>query len=583
MLIAILIFILAAVFIVSLVTNALDKPKEAGIMNDFNHYEDSAELLLRSAKDNTTPTALAEEFNKGIDEQAKFEGTKSKKKNAYNKPYDFQIVESATPKQTAIVVDTIGKSTKKPYRIVIVKEGKTVESCTFGFGRKDKKLATLTSELCNGPTEVVTVPDGGGTVEPPFVPVTVAPDGCTEIRTAAQLDAIRNDMTDCYVVMNPIDLSGYANWMPLGVPDDMWASVVSFTGSFDGQRYPITGLKVDRPTTQYAALFGRARTATFENVKLDNVSISGEDNSAGLVGYADTNTVIDSSSVSGSVTGPTYTALLAGELDESTVTNSHTSGTVTGDYGTGGLVGEIYGTSVSDSYSTATVKGNQNVGGLIAASYNWGTPGDITNSYATGSVEGLTEGMYIGGLVGLTQTGINLTNTYATGDVSNGQFAGGLIGALDGGNGDTVSKSYATGDVIGLSSGDAGGLIGNAGGATIVDSYSLGNVSTPVLTDAVNDKPHTGGFIGYVEYDVAINNTFSAGTATGVGTLGGFIGLLETSVLPTNSYFNSDGNVADIYGAIPKTSAQLKQQATFAGFDFTSTWKSDGSNYPTLK
>jgi len=85
---------------------------------------------------------------------------------------------------------------------------------------------------------------GNGTPSNPYI-----------ITTAAELDAVRNDLTANYKLGNNIDLTaylspagaGYAQW-----GDDGWAPLGSyyfpgtpFSGSFDGDGYAITGLWIN--------------------------------------------------------------------------------------------------------------------------------------------------------------------------------------------------------------------------------------------------------------------------------------------------------------------------------------------------
>lgn len=69
-------------------------------------------------------------------------------------------------------------------------------------------------------------------------------------------------------------------------------------------------------------------------------------------------------------------------------------------------------------------------GGLVGKLYN----GAIKNSHATGSV---TAESYAGGLIGSisgTDSAIEVSNTYALGDVTTtANYAGGLIGAANNG------------------------------------------------------------------------------------------------------------------------------------------------------
>jgi hypothetical protein len=89
--------------------------------------------------------------------------------------------------------------------------------------------------------------------------------------------------------------------------------------------------------------------------------------------------------------------------------------------------------------------------------------GTITNSYATGPVDG-TGAYYVGGLTG-QQRFVTLVNTYATGSVVGNFIVGGLVGYLDG---TTITNSWSSGAVSGNSS--VGGLVGIGGGA-VTNSY----------------------------------------------------------------------------------------------------------------
>ena len=130
----------------------------------------------------------------------------------------------------------------------------------------------------------------------------------------------------------------------------------------------------------------------------------------------------------------------------------------------GGLVGRNWGSSVTNSYATGSVEGWWDVGGLVGGSYN----GTITNSYATVSVTGGT-GSYssVGGLVGYSYNMYtkSIMNSYATGNVTGGHRVGGLVGSNQG----SITNSYATGSVEGSRS--VGGLAGSVWYSSITNSY----------------------------------------------------------------------------------------------------------------
>lgn len=68
---------------------------------------------------------------------------------------------------------------------------------------------------------------GDGTEENPYL-----------VSTAEQLDAVRNDLNAYYVQINDIDLSQYANWVPIGNYDN------PFIGNYDGSGYTIKNLTI---------------------------------------------------------------------------------------------------------------------------------------------------------------------------------------------------------------------------------------------------------------------------------------------------------------------------------------------------
>jgi hypothetical protein len=247
-----------------------------------------------------------------------------------------------------------------------------------------------------------------------------------EIRTWHDLNAIRNNLSARYILMNDLGpaTAGYVElasetanqgkgWQPIGTSDDQ------FTGSFDGQGHEIKDLFVNRPDQSYVGLFGEVgQEGVTENVGVVNVTVIGNDYVGGLVGHTEGS--MSNSYSTGNVTGEENVGSLVGHND-GIVSNSHSSGSVTGDSRAGGLVGWNQAT-LSSSYSNCTVTGNSSVGGLVGD--NWYYKGTVSNSYATGSVFG---GRRVGGLVGLNDYG-SVTHSYSTGRVNGESDVGGLVG-----------------------------------------------------------------------------------------------------------------------------------------------------------
>lgn len=163
--------------------------------------------------------------------------------------------------------------------------------------------------------------------------------------------------------------NGGAGFSPIG------NSSTEFSGSYDGGGYTIDNLYINRPSTEYIALFGKTDGATITSIGVTNVDITGQNNVGGLVGWHYGNTV-SYSYTTGSVHG-----------------EDQGSGSVFGPgIYVGGFIGYINGGTISNSYSTASVSGYGSIGGLIG--YNSGT---ISKCYAGGSVSGTED---TGGLVG---------------------------------------------------------------------------------------------------------------------------------------------------------------------------------------
>jgi hypothetical protein len=169
---------------------------------------------------------------------------------------------------------------------------------------------------------------------------------------------------------------------------------------------------------------------------------------------------------------------------------------------------------------------------------------------------GITGGTYVAGLVGFSAGTTNIENCYVIGDIKGSRHAGGLVASQRG----TISNSYAIGTVTGGNSNDpsAGGLVGT-------QSTSACNITTSYANNKV--------------------------IATSSAVIGGLVGRWNaTSGSITNSFFNKElnsldavGNDAALAATAGKTTAELKTQSTYTGWDFTGTWTIDeGRSYPYL-
>jgi len=257
-----------------------------------------------------------------------------------------------------------------------------------------------------------------------------------EIRTWYDLEAIRNNLSGHYILMNDLDstTAGYEELAsPTADEGKGWHPIIGaggdppFTGTFDGQGYEIRDLFINLPGIGNVGLFSIVgEGGRIEDIGVVNADVTSTAYIGGLVGV-NKGTVSNSYST-GSLTGVSWVGGLVGQND-GTVSNSYSTGHVTSDSGAGGLMGGNTGT-VSNSYSTGNVTGDSGAGGLIAVN-----SGTVSNSYSTGSVTGND---YLGGLVGYNDEGTVSGSFWDT--ETSGQSTS------DGGTGKTTSemKSIAT-------------------------------------------------------------------------------------------------------------------------------------------
>ncbi|HWP80809.1 MAG TPA: leucine-rich repeat protein [Candidatus Acidoferrum sp.] len=234
------------------------------------------------------------------------------------------------------------------------------------------------------------------------------------IETAEQLDRVRNFLGAAYKdtyfwLTAPIDLSSYANWVPIG---DM---ANPFCGHIYGTEYDsetetyiyqtISKLSINRPDEDYVGLFGYCSGADIGGIAIRNADVTGGNAVGALVGqtvnFLERDTMIGYCSATGTVTA------------------------VNG-YAAGGLVGMATDTQITQSYSTASVTGTMsNAGGLVGYLNN----GSIRNCYATGPVTSTGTDNYAGGLVGLLYSAdCEIYYCYAAGKVTGEGETGGIVG-----------------------------------------------------------------------------------------------------------------------------------------------------------
>lgn len=187
------------------------------------------------------------------------------------------------------------------------------------------------------------------------------------------------------------------------------------------------------------------------------------------------------------------------------------------------------------------------------AASNIGLFGEINahiNNLKLQDINVIGSDLYTGGLLGRSTLGTSLLSQISiSGYVSGTGYVGSIAGAFDG----NLSNSWSNATISG--GGSTGGLLGST-------------------TDE--------------SYNTFIDNCYYAGVLSGT-TDGGLIETDETGGIfqVTSSYWDTQvSGQATSAGGTGKTTAEMKTQSTFSGWDFSSIWGMDSSTnsgYPYLR
>lgn len=259
----------------------------------------------------------------------------------------------------------------------------------------------------------------------------------------------------------------------------------------------------------------------------------------GLFGYTSSATIANVNITNANVYTIQYAGLLIGYDTLGTITNCHVSGSLTADSSLGGLIGATnYSTVTLCSADTTMYKRNCGGGGLIGV-INYST---ITKCHANVVFVAL--------------------------DTSEPWKADSFCGFAEACYHSTIENCYATGTAIGSQWGS--GFIQN------VDYLEIGEPAT-VITNCYAAVDVSPSIIPEPTVD-----QLPAGFIYAVGTEP----IFETYMLVlTSSYFDQDvaGTTVTAAGTA-KTTANMKKQATFVDWDFTTIWQiAEDTSYPTLR
>ena len=362
------------------------------------------------------------------------------------------------------------------------------------------------------------IPEGKGTVDEPYQISNRAelywfaglvngtlPDGGGKKNLSANAILTANIIVNTGVLdanKNLVSKSDLTEWKPIGA---RWSS---YTGTFDGQGYTISGLYFNNPTSSYAGLFGSIGA----NGKISNVGVLDSyfqfrEFGGGVCGV-NYGTVRDCKNT-GSVRGLAAIGGVCGLNEKGgIIENSFNEGTVsgTGDnvQQVGGVCGYNNGT-IKSCYNTASVSGQNSVGGVCG----FNSRGIITNCFNEGTVSGQT---FVGGVCG-NGCGVTTTNCFNGGIVSGQSHVSGVCGydynydgtltncyylsdtAKGGINGKDVSGKAEGKSIEQFKSGEVAYLLnGSTSEGELAWYQKLGTDAYPVLTATKGNTVYNGSF-----------------------------------------------------------------------------------------
>ncbi|TBW37696.1 filamentous hemagglutinin N-terminal domain-containing protein [Azotobacter chroococcum] len=367
-------------------------------------------------------------------------------------------------------------------------------------------------------------------------------DAYTVIQTLAALQGIgSSDLGGRYVLGNDIVASDTSTWNAGAGFEPIGSTSTPFTGILDGLGHTISGLTIDRPTTDNVGLFGATQSARIRQLGLTGVSINGQNYVGSLVGQATSGT-IEAVYSSGSVSGYQYVGGLAGS-NSGLIANSHSIGGVGGESFVGGLVGSNSGQLINTFALGSVIGTASSIGGL--AGYSSGV---LMGNFTVGDTTGNTN---VGGLVGTNDSGI-VAGNYSIGLVSGNTNVGGLVGSNIGG---IVAANYSNAIVNGAT--NVGGLVGlnfaglvaggGFGAATLDELASLFGLDSGVLLASgysIGGLLETATSSGLPGFD---DSTLFAGSY-GLGSLVGISTLEDLQALVDNKLATIGYSIADLGG-----------------------------------
>ncbi len=409
----------------------------------------------------------------------------------------------------------------------------------------------------------------------------ISKDEIVTIRTAEDLDKVREDLDGFYVLANDIDLAGFngGQWVPIGDNGG------GFTGIFYGGGHTIKNLKITEDVRQYNGLFGVVELddsldGMVIDVHLAQTRIVFDSDMrlsvGGICGYLGSEAILYNCSNSGMVSISADDYFMAGGIcgqnhgmivncQNTALVSASTTGGICAVNEAGGYVGLCSNDGTIQSYRTSkkTAILNYYAGGISGV--NMGRIGRCGNTGAVSSAPSSNPPASVsGGISAQTKSSGAIIDCYNAGGISASIYEGSLAaaGGIGGRSAGGIANTHNAGNVRAnnpKSDVYAGGICGQAD-----DGSGPGHVESSVYVSG--NVTVTGGYeIRQTFLYLALHTVVFHAHRDEIGTSKSGERLSGTNDNKTNE---------DVH---------VKNEASYTdlGWDFVGTW-CRGKNYPEL-
>lgn len=235
--------------------------------------------------------------------------------------------------------------------------------------------------------------------------------------------------------------------------------------------------------------------------------------------------------------------------------------------------GSLDGKGYSINGLTINRPTDQSIVGLFGVTHN----SNLKNiSFKNANMRGA---MAAGTIVGVALGSTHIEGVYTSGTVESEGASGGVVGWLF--MGSTVTHSHSNSIVKGQGeSSYSGGLVGFSEMYAVISKSSATNNVFGYSSDSVS-----GGLVGGISNMSSIEESFASGKVQSAKS-GGLVGEVVAGSKVAKSYYDKNmTGKSDTGKGTGKTTAEMKAQTTYVGWDFTDTWTmqpSTNNGYPYL-